>query len=486
MARSFEPYDAESFRALGRALVDRLADYLTTCDEAEPGPDSSLPVLAVTAPAELEAAWSATLSAAPEGPPAERALALLDALLEHSNHLHHPGYVGHQIAPPLPTAALFELVGSLLNNGMAVYEMGQLQTVLERRCLEWFAERLGFPESSGGLMTSGGSLGNLTALLAARQAQTGNWDVGSHGEPPLAVMVSADSHYCIARAVQVMGWGAEGVVKVPVDADHRMRTELLPELHDAATAKGRRVIAVVASSCSTATGAFDDLEAIADFCSARELWLHVDGAHGASHALSEKHRDVLRGIERADSVVWDAHKLALVPALITAVLFRDARHAARTFAQEASYLFEDDMAAYDVGHRTLECTKRGLGTTLYAALHAHGTQVFTDNVDRLVDLAQAFAELLERSADFELAVSPRTNIVCFRHVPTGFEGDLDPLQERLRRAVVDSGAFYLVQTRLAEGQFLRTTLMNPRTSIEVLEALLGTLRASAAAELRID
>ncbi len=477
MPQSFEPYDAESFRSLGHALVDRLAEHLAACGAARPGDADAAPVLSIVAPAELEAEWSAALEAAPGGEPAERALALVDALLERSNHLHHPGYVGHQIAPPLPTAALFELVGGLLNNGMAVYEMGQLQTVLERRCLEWFAERIGFPESSGGLLTSGGSLGNLTALLAARQAQTGSWETGSHDGPPLAVMVSADSHYCIARAVQVMGWGAEGIVRVPVDADHRMRTDLLPELHDAATAKGKRVIAVVASSCSTATGAFDDLEAIADFCEARELWLHVDGAHGASHALSAKHRDVLRGVERADSVVWDAHKLALVPALITAVLFRDARHAARTFAQEASYLFEDDMAAYDVGHRTLECTKRALGATLYAALHAHGTQVFTDNVDRLVDLAQDFARLLERSTDFELAVQPRTNIVCFRHVPAGFDGDLDALQERLRRALVDSGAFYLVQTRLAEGQFLRTTLMNPQTSIEDLVALLEALRS---------
>ncbi len=477
MTRAFDPYDAEEFRAIGHRYVDRLADYLAECSEAIPGQSDHAPVLPVRTPQELEAQWSAQFEAKPDANRSERALAFVDEILNASNHLHQPGYVGHQVSAPLPFATLCEMLNALLNNGLAVFEMGQLQTVLERRCIEWMADKIGYGAGAGGLMTSGGSLGNLTALLAARQAKTSSWSAGSHEDKPLAVMVSADSHYCIARAMQIMGQGEDSVIRVPVDAAHRMRTDLLPDLLAKAQREGRQVFAVISSSCSTSTGAFDDLTAIADFCDAHELWLHVDGAHGASHLLSSKHNAPLRGIERADSVVWDAHKLMLVPALVTAVIYRDDRHAGETFAQEASYLFEDSMASYDIGHRTLECTKRAMGVTLYASLHVYGSAVFEEAVDRTVDLAQAFAQRIDASADFSLPLQPETNIVCFRYTPEGHDpARLDALQESLRRSVLESGEFYLVQTRLPSGVHLRVTLMNPRTDLEDLDQLLSLLR----------
>jgi len=477
MTRPFRPYDGEEFRDLGHRLVDRLARYLDACGDVKPGREASPPVLDLRSPTELEREWSARFEDCPDGDRAERAMAFVEAVLAASNHLHQPGYIGHQVSAPLPFAALCEMLSALLNNGLAVFEMGQLQTIFERRCIEWMARKVGYGPGAGGLFTSGGSLGNLTALLAARQARTGTWKAGSREGPPLAVLASQDSHYCISRALQIMGLGEDSLLQVPLDGRHRLRTELLPEILAAATARGQRVFALVASSCSTATGAFDQLEPMADFCEAHQLWLHVDGAHGASHLVSRKHRAALAGIERSDSVVWDAHKLMLMPAHSTAVLYRDDRHATCTFAQEAAYLFEDSMAGYDLGHRTLECTKRAMGLTLYASLHIFGSEIFEDFVDRTVDLAQAFASLILASEDFSLALPPQTNIVCFRYTPPGSDpGDLDALQDRLRRGVLQDGAFYLVQVRLPEGLHLRVALMNPRTSLADLEELLSLLR----------
>ncbi len=136
-----------------------------------------------------------------------------------------------------------------------------------------------------------------------------------------------------------MGWGAEGLIPVPVDERFKMRADALDGALRQAHASGRKVIAVSASSCSTATGAFDPLEPIADFCRQHGLWLHVDGAHGASASLTPKYRSLLAGIERADSVVWDAHKMLLMPALLTAVVFRNGSPSFHAFAQHASYLF---------------------------------------------------------------------------------------------------------------------------------------------------
>jgi L-2,4-diaminobutyrate decarboxylase len=262
------------------------------------------------------------------------------------------------------------------------------------------------------------------------------------------------------------------------------------------------VIAAVGSACATAAGAFDPLPEIADFCAAHGLWFHVDGAHGAAAALSPAYRHLVAGIERADSVVWDAHKMLLMPAITTAVLYRDGRHAYGAFAQQASYLFEGapEEEWYNPAPRTLETTRPVLALKLYAALSAYGSDLFGDYVTRTFDRAREFAALLRAADDFELACEPESNIVCFRHVPRDRraaaaarrgDGDLDALQAAVRRHVNASGAFYLVQTRLPAGAappgvYLRTTLMNPFTSASDLAALLDAVRAAGHLDRRRD
>ena len=338
------------------------------------------------------------------------------------------------------------------------------------------------------MLTSGGSLGNLTALLAARQARAGfdSWREGARGGPPLAFLAGADAHYALARAAGIMGLGAEGLVRVPLDPRRRLAPEALGPALDAATRAGRKVLGVVANAGSTPVGAFDPLEEVADFCAREGLWLHVDGAHGAAAALSPKYRGLVAGIERADSVVWDAHKMLLIPALVTAVLFRDARRSWDPFAEEASYLFpgqgrEDDAEWFNVAHRTLECTKRMMSFELYAVLAAYGPALLGDYVTRCFDLGRRFGELLEETPDFELPVFPEANIVCFRYVPLGRDDDLDAVQERVRRRLIEDGGFYLVQTRLDGAVHLRTTLIHPRTSEADLVDLLDAIRRAAAA-----
>ncbi len=408
----------------------------------------------------------------------------LEPVLRHSNHLHHPGYVGHQVSVPLPEAALVELVSALLNNGMAVYEMGQVQSIMERHVLTFLAERIDFGEEADGVLTHGGSLGNLTALLAARQAKAGH-DVWSEGaSEQLGVLVSAQAHYCVARAVQCMGWGTQGAIAVDVDDAFHMTREAAEAALVAARARGIRVIAIVASCCSTATGSFDPLAELADLAKEQDLWLHVDGAHGASLALSPRYVGRIAGIHRADSVVWDLHKLMALPALNTAVLFRQGQRSYEAFAQEASYLFgsadpRDDW--FDIGRRTLECTKRAMGTAAYLALQIHGTDLFRDNVERLLELTAEFAAMIDATPDFERAHDPEANILCFRHCPhDGPQAgpDLDAHQDNLRAQVLAAGRFYLVKTRLSGSTWLRVTLMNTATRSTDLQALLFALRTS--------
>jgi L-2,4-diaminobutyrate decarboxylase len=201
----------------------------------------------------------------------------------------------------------------------------------------------------------------------------------------------------------------------------------------------------------------------------------VDGAHSGAFVVSDRLRPALAGIERAHSVVIDAHKMLMMPSLATAVLFRDQGHSFETFSQQASYLFDRSARQewYNLGHRTLECTKRFLSLELYVALKVFGTEFFARHLEAMSELATWFADEIEARPGWELAVRPQGNIVCFR-VPPG-PGDADAHQTATREAIVKEGSFHLVKTQLGGRTWLRTTLINPLTTRGDLQALMERL-----------
>lgn len=464
----FSSYEAlfspEHFRQAGHALIDQVADYLAQVRQS--------PTLAWIAPETEYQFWKETSF--------DSLTAFFDAVLARSIHIHHPQYIGHQTATVLPETSLASLVSGLLNNGMAVYEMGAAASAMERVLIEGLAPSLGFSAQAGGFFTSGGTLANLTALLAARaaKAQTDVWQTGQ--TTPLALMVSEEAHYCVDRAVRMMGWGADGIIKVPTNERFQMRIECLKPLWEAATAQGRQVIAVVGSAGTTSTGSFDDLAGIGAFCAAHDLWFHVDGAHGAALALSEKYRPKTAGLEVADSVAMDFHKLLATPALTTALFFKEDRAAYQTFKQRADYLLEEtqDLEWHNLGRRTIECTKGMIVLKAFMLFKQHGLPFFDAHVTRLHDLTAGFSQLISAAPDFELAVPPETNIVCFRYLHP--KGNLSALNRAIRQQLLEDGAFYIVQTVLRGETWLRATVMNPLTTEADFIRLLETIRGLAA------
>ncbi len=465
-------FSSDLFRQQAHGLVDQLADYL---EQAQNG--SLETVIPYKDPEESLALWQED-SEQGQGDIAE----FFSKTIQYSNHLHHPRYMGHQVTPPVPVSALAGMLSSMLNNGMAVYEMGLVSNPLERILSELLAKKIGFDENASGLLTSGGTLANLTALLAARAAKTDVWEDGTHER--LAVMVSEEAHYCIDRAARIMGMGNEGIVKVPVNKLFQIRTDLLEQYYQEATDKGLRVIAIIGSACSTSTGSYDDLEAIAAFAQKHQLWFHADGAHGGAVVFSDKYKHLVKGINQADSVVVDWHKMLMAPALITAVVFKRNDDAFKTFQQKAQYLWANQHSKdwFNSGKRTFECTKLMMSVKVYAILKAHGEQIFTDNVEYLYDLGKQFAALVKARPNFELALEPESNIVCFRLKTAS--GSLNELNANIRKRLLEEGKFYIVQTTLGDNLYLRVSLMNPLTTETDLIAFLdeverlGTLLAS--------
>ncbi len=467
-----DPFCPEDFRKEGHAVVDILSDYL---GDALSGKEMA--VLPWNDPDHLAEAFSFS-SAGGENEPLD---AFIKRIIDNSIHIHHPRYIGHQVTSPLPATVLVQLCTTLLNNGAAIYEMGPVNMAMERNVVKRFGALICYNTMFDGIFTHGGTAGNLTAMLAARQAKTDYniWEDGVKEKDTPGYMISEQSHYSVGRNAKIMGLGDKSIVKVPVDEHFRMRTDLLEATKSGAEKKGIRIISVVASSCSTATGSYDDLEAIADFCEKHDLWMHVDGAHGMGVLFSEKYKDRVKGIDRADSVVIDFHKMLLVPALNTLVMFRNGERSYETFAQKASYLFQKSQnnVWFNSAIRTIECTKSALGIIAYTALKYYGGSYYRSYIDSRYDLAGEFSGMVKSDRLFELATDPESNIVCFRYTPAGYdESTINKLNAAIRDSIIKEGSFYIVQAELKGRIWLRLTIINPVTSLDDLRALMARIR----------
>jgi L-2,4-diaminobutyrate decarboxylase len=407
---------------------------------------------------------------------AERFEPWLAEVLAHSVRLHHPAQIAHQVGSPDVPSAIADLVHGAINQPMSIYEMGPAAHAMERVVVDWMTEKLGWPSGSGGVLTHGGSLANFTVLLAARAAAAPDaWVDGVDGT--LAVLAPPSTHYSVRRSVAMLGLGERAVVDLEVDAEERIVPGALGEALERCRAAGRRPMALVAAACATSTGLHDDLESIGAFCREHGIWFHVDAAHGAPALLSPAHRGLLRGIEHADSAIWDAHKMMRTPALAAAVLLREGWRLEAAFKQKAAYLIYEDSedAGPSLLERQVECTKAPLGMRIFMNLAFRGEDGIGAYVADRYDRTLRFWELIEARPGFECLSRPESNILCFRY---GRDPDL---QVRLREQLLRERRFHLSSTEVNGERWLRMTVTAPATSEETIEALLDAIEELAGA-----
>ena len=480
-------FSPDGFRSLGHGLIELLSDHLLKVE------NSQTEVLPWRHPEKNIEEADALLGALGESGIDPKELtgkfrSLVRVMLDRGLNLHDPRYIGHQVPAPSPIAGLFDAVGAVTNQVMAIYEMGPWSTAVEQAVVRRLGERIGWPKGTfSGLSTHGGSLANLTALLTARNIRLKeSWESGvtiHDPENPPVVVVHSDIHYSVSRAVAVLGLGTRQVLKTPLDSRRRIDPERLDETLARLRTKNHPIVAVVACACATPIGAFDPLAEISEVCSRHDVWLHVDAAHGGSAILSETHKHLVAGIDGADSVVWDAHKMMFVPALCAFVLYRDGAHRFDTFRQEAPYLFDPSapgLVDYDAGLKNIECTKRATAYGVWGLWALLGPQIFSDMVDVTFDLGQELFGKLMGAPDFEALHRPECNIVVFRHLPPQLAGKspecIGQYQFDLRRRLIESGEFYIVSTRIDGVGALRVAIMNPLTNADHFDQLLDALR----------
>jgi len=412
----------------------------------------------------------------------------LSVYLANSQRMHHPHYIGHQVSSSHMASAVADFVQGVINNPMAIYEMGPSASVIEQTIINWMLDKAGWfkgdsiddfndIEGNGsGVLTHGGSMANLTALLSARaKIAPKAWDEGSPNN--LVVIGSEVAHYSIARSISIMGMGKKNFVSVPTTASEVIKPEHLESIYKRTIEEGKKVMAVIANACATSTGLYDPIDELGQFCNEHGLWYHVDGAHGASALVSDEEKDLLKGLHRADSMIWDTHKMLRTTTLCAAVLFKDSKNLNATFQQKGSYLFHDkEKPGFDLMPYTIECTKSGIGTKLFWVLAAEGEKGIADYINRQFSVTKEFHKKISEDQDFECPYYPESNILCFRY-KSGL--DTNDFQLNIRNELVKQGNFYISSTEVSGKRYLRLTVINALTDKTHIRELLNTIRIIA-------
>jgi glutamate/tyrosine decarboxylase-like PLP-dependent enzyme len=467
---TLDPQDWQATRALGHRMLDEMIDWLSTARER--------PVWQQM-PAEARAAFRAPLPA--QG--MEMAEIYEDfrrLILPYSSANEHPRMMGWVNGGGSAAGILAELLTAVFNVNCGGRDHAAIE--VERQVIAWAAEMVGMPARTSGVLLAGSSMANMVAVLVARRAALGE-GVRSGGvmSAPLTAYASVAAHGCVPRAMDMAGLGSDAVRAIPADENHRMRLDLLQDAIAADRAAAKIPFLVVGTAGTVDCGAIDDLAGVAEIAAREKIWFHVDGAFGATAALSDQYRPLLRGIEHADSLAFDFHKWAQVPYDAGCVLVRDPDVHIATFAQSLAYLTQEarGLAGNPPWPRDLgpDLSREFRALKIWMTLKAYGTEGIARVVESGCAVARYLAARIAREPALELLAPVTLNIVCFR-VREG-AADIDALNRDIVADLQEAGIAAPSTTTIDGKLAIRAALFNHRTIAADADALVdGVLQCA--------
>ncbi len=410
-----------------------------------------------------------------EGRPAHDVLerAVRD-VLPVAARVDHPRFFAFVPSAPTWPGVLADFLAAGFNTFQGTWLGSGGPSEVELVVTDWIRTWIGYPEGAGGLFTSGGSAASLDALVAARE-----W-AGAPDRP--SVYMGDQSHSALERAARIVGVRPENIRKVPSDERFRVRPEELAAMVRADRAAGLTPIAVCANAGTTNTGSVDPLDELADFCEEENLWLHVDGAYGGFAVLTERGRDLMRGIERAHSVTLDAHKWLFQPFEAGCLMVRDVRDLENAFNVHPEYLQDTDLGREHVnfGDRGLQLSRSFRALKVWMSIQTFGMEAFRGSVANAITLADRAGAYVEASPVLELLSEPSLGVVCFRFRPATGTWDaaaIETLNERVQERVIESGTAMMSSTRLRGVYSLRLCILSHRTTWDDVERTLAAVES---------
>jgi len=412
------------------------------------------------------------------GEPAERLLDLLfEKVIPLGFNTAGPGYLAYIPGGGLPQSAVADLVADATNRYVGVFAAAPGLAQIEANVVRWFCSIVGYPDSAGGILTTGGSLSNFSALLAARRDRLPeNFLRGT-------IYVSDQTHHSIQKAAMLAGFPEGNVREIPSDSEFRVSLEALKARIDSDRAAGWTPFFLVGNAGTTNTGAVDDLAALAEIAARERLWLHADAAYGGFFALTERGRRRFAGIERADSIVLDPHKSLFLPYGNGSLLVRNPETLKRAHALSAEYLppmqEESDLTDYNLMSPELSRDWRGL--RVWLPFRMHGAGVFRTNLEEKLDLAEWAERELRTVPGVEILARPQLSTLAFRFVRAGWsDSETNAQNEKLLDLINGRKRVYLTATRLRGRFAIRICVLSFRTHRDRMEEGMADIRAAVA------
>jgi len=470
---TLDPEDWEAMRALGHRMMDDMVDYLKTVRERPVWQHASDPV---------KANFRQPLPLDPQ-PPEAIYEEFKQTVLPYPIGNIHPRFWGWLSGTGTVFGTFAEFLSAAMNTNAGDFDHHSAIHV-DKQVVDWCKEMLGYPDEASGLLTSGCSAANLIGLAVARSAKApvdlrrqGVLAVGR----PMVLYASQEIHGSIRKAVEILGLGSEALRVVPTNRHYQIDLAALEGMIRADRSAGALPFCVVGAAGTTNTGAFDDLEGLADLCQVHDLWLHVDGAFGAWAILVPEVRGQLAGMERADSLAFDLHKWMYMPFEIGCVLVRHPEAHRRTFSQAPVYISREGdgrgLTGGDLPWFTdygFQLTTGFRGLKVWMSLKEHGVRKYSRLLAQNIRQSRYLAGLVEAHPALELSAPVSLNIVCFRYVRAGWaEAELDALNKAVLVELQESGAAVVSGTTLNGRYVMRAGHTNHRSRREDFEVLVG-------------
>ncbi|MGD9580068.1 MAG: aspartate aminotransferase family protein [Vampirovibrionia bacterium] len=394
---------------------------------------------------------------------------LEDIVINHSMNLQNPMYMGHQVPPTLPVAAMLDLITSSMNQSMAVTRMSPVLSIMEEEVIQFLCTKIGYNTNAGGTLTSGGSVSNLIGLYGARK------NFFPKSVPDNAVILCSDqSHYSVAKSAGILGFSNENVIKIESDDNYKIDIDKTIEIIDNLKLNGYKPFVISANAGSTSTGSFDDIEELSSIAQTYDMWLHIDAAHGGSLVFSDQLKHLIKGIEHADSISWDAHKMMYIPSSLGICLFKESNELKNCFKDSnAPYLYNGKETCKDLSKQSIQCTRRGDSLKLWGTLLTYGTDFFAERLEHVYDVTQYFYDKLINHQYLEPLNDPEFNIQCFRYNSGKLsEAELNEINATIRDEVNNTGELMITLTCIKNKVCMRVTIINPATTYQHIDRLI--------------
>ena len=456
----------EDMRQMGYQLVDQMVRHSESL--------SSQPVIRTSTPDELREVVDEPL---PEQPcsPADCVDDCFERIIPGMTRVNHPRFHAYIPAPSSFAGSLGLMIAAATNPFAGTWLGGATFAAMEVIVIRWIAEMLGYNNDATGILTSGGSMANLTALAAAR-AKWKDLKGDRCGEHP-TIYVSAEGHASVTRAANVLGFPPTSIRVVPVNNQYRLDTEVLRQMIQRDCDDGCQPVCVVGNAGTTNLGVIDPLSQLADICQSYKTWFHVDAAYGGFAALTERGRILLDGMNRADSLTLDPHKWLYCPMGTGCILVRDEAALRTAFSTSGDYLRDLPPEHVNLFEYGPELSRPARALPVWMVIRSAGRRQLADQIESDMRLARMAAELLSADDRFDV-IPPELSVVGFRHRLRAGESESDRSERdaALMQRILDSGDLMLSTTLINARSTLRMVVMNHRTTEADIRFSVGRIR----------